>query len=370
MNKPVLLTVSGEIPPDVRMQIEEGRRPRADYLELARKIDADLIDYRAARSSTGLLGRALEWLGGANAMLAYACWKVRGQYRAIVTDGEQVGLPLALILKLRPGIRPAHLMIVHIISAAKKLPFLDWFRVHSHIDRFLVYSRWQKRFIERRWNISGERVVWTPFMVDQYFFSPSQVTPQTTSRPQICAVGLERRDYPTLMRAVEGLDLDVVVAAASPWSKYKDSTSGQHIPENVTVKKFSQYDLRQLYADSLFLVMPLEEVDFQAGVTAILEAMAMAKPVICSRVPGQKDVIIENENGRYVESGDPMALRAAIVSLLAQPEEILRLGTSARRQVEAQMNLDLYAEGLAAITRTTLDEINIPARAEQISGAP
>jgi hypothetical protein len=36
------------------------------------------------------------------------------------------------------------------------------------------------------------------------------------------------------------------------------------------VRKFTQYELRQLYADSCFMVMPLENVKFQAGVTAIL----------------------------------------------------------------------------------------------------
>ena len=61
------------------------------------------------------------------------------------------------------------------------------------------------------------------------------------------------------IKAVEGLDIDVVIAAGSPWSKYKDSTSEYPIPENVTVKKFSQYELRQLYANSTLMVMPLVE---------------------------------------------------------------------------------------------------------------
>jgi len=35
MSKPVVLTVSGVIAADIREQIESGKRPRADYLELA-----------------------------------------------------------------------------------------------------------------------------------------------------------------------------------------------------------------------------------------------------------------------------------------------------------------------------------------------
>src|SRR5262245_62013119 len=284
MSKRVVLTVSGVIAADIREQIASGRRPKADYLELARSFNADLLDYTAARMIAGRTGTVLEKLAGPNLVLAYACWKVRKSYQAIVTDGEQIGLPLATLLKLTPGTRPRHLMIVHVISEPKKIFFLDWLGVQSAIDRFITYSRWQQRFIVDRWKLGGNRVLWMPFMVDHEFFAPERVTPNFSARPQICAVGLERRDYETLLRAVEGLDVHVVIAAASPWSKRTEGVA-MTIPSNVTVRKFTQYELRQLYADSCFMVMPLENVKFQAGVTAILECMAMAKAVVCSRIP-------------------------------------------------------------------------------------
>ena len=347
MSKRVILTVSGVIAADIREQIASGKRPRADYIELAGSFNADLLDYAAARSIAGRAGAVLEKLGGPNLVLAYACWKVRKSCQAIVTDGEQVGLPLAALLKFTPGTRPRHLMIVHVISEPKKTVFLDWLGGQSAIDRFITYSRWQQRFIEERWKLNPNRVLWTPFMVDQEFFAPNRVTPSTSARPQICAVGLERRDYETLLQAVEDLDVHVVIAAASPWAKRTKGVATQSIPSNVTVRKFTQFELRQLYADSSFMVMPLENVKFQAGVTAILEGMAMGKAVICSRVPGQTDVVVEGDNGRYVPPGDPASLRAQIRRLLSQPEEIVRLGESGRKLVEGEMNLDFYVQRLA-----------------------
>jgi len=287
-------------------------------------------------------------------VLAYACFKLRRRYKLIFTDGEQVGLPLAALLKFAPGRRPRHVMLVHILSVPKKMLFLDRLGVQSHIDRFLCYSTWQKQHIERRWHLPEERVPLIPFMVDQQFFSLSKVTPAELPRPQICAVGLERRDYPTLLKAVDGLSVEVVIAAASPWSKRNDSTQGQVIPQNVAVRKFTQYDLRQLYADSRFLVMPLENVEFQAGVTAILEAMAMERAVICSRTPGQTDVIVHGENGLYVPSGDPMALRAAIQELLDAPAEAARMGKAGLQLIEREMSLDRYVERIGSIVREEL----------------
>jgi glycosyltransferase involved in cell wall biosynthesis len=357
MSNQVLLTVSGTIPADIRDQIARGTRPRADYLEMADSFSADLLDYAGARIVAGSFGRLLERIGGSDLVLAWACFKLRQRYQAIVTDGEQIGLPLAAMLKfLGIGRRPRHLMIVHIISVPKKMLFLDRLGVQSHIDRFLTYATWQKQFIEQRWNIPAERALFTPFMVDSTFFTPEHTKSTPTSQPRICAVGLERRDYPTLLRAVEGLDVEVVIAAGSPWSKRSDSTQGQSIPNNVTVRKFTQYELRQLYADSRFLVMPLENVEFQAGVTAILEAMAMERAVLCSRTPGQTDVIIEGENGQYVPPGDPVALRAAIENLLVHPETTQQLGKAGRRLVEQQMSLDCYVERLRGIVQAAIAE--------------
>jgi glycosyltransferase involved in cell wall biosynthesis len=347
MSKRIVLTVSGVIAADIREQIASGKRPRADYLELARRVNADLLDYAAARTIAGRIGAVFQRLGGPNLVLAYACWKIRRSYQAIVTDGEQIGLPLATLLKFTPGKRPRHLMIVHVISEPKKTVFLDWLGVQSTIDRFITYSRWQQRFIEERWKLGRSRVLWTPFMVDQEFFAPERVTVGSHARRQICAVGLERRDYETLLRAVEGLDVHVVIAAASPWAKRAEGVAtARTIPGNVTVQKFTQYELRQLYADSSFMVMPLENVNFQAGVTAILECLAMGKTVICRRVPGQTDVVVEGDNGRYVPPGDPVILRTEINRLLSQPEEAARLGANGRKLVEGEMSLDLYVERL------------------------
>lgn len=356
MSKGVVLTVSGVIPADIHEQIANGMRPRVDYLELARSFDADIVDHVKARTIAGRMGAILDRLGGPNLVLAYACWKVRKNYRAIVTDGEQIGLPLAALLKLTPGPRPRHLMIVHVISEPKKTVFLDWLGVQSGVDRFITYSRWQQRFIEERWKLERKRVLWTPFMVDQLFFAPERVTARPTALPQVCAVGLERRDYETLLRAVENLNIQIVIAAASPWSKRKEGIATRTIPNNVTVRKFTQYELRQLYVDSRFMIMPLEDVNFQAGVTAILECMAMGRAVVCSRVPGQTDVVVEGHNGQYVSAKDPLALRAAIQRLLSQPEEAIRLGHNGRQLVEHKMNLDVYTEGLARVLHDAINE--------------
>ena len=174
----------------------------------------------------------------------------------------------------------------------------------------------------------------------------------------ICAVGQELRDYPTLVEAVRGLDVDVVIAAASPWSKREDSSAGLDIPPNVEVGALDLFDLRQLYADAAFVVVPLQETDFQAGITTILEAMSMGKAVVCTRTTGQTDTIVDGETGLYVPPGDPDALRAAIERLLADPAESARLGAAGREWARSHADIEVvrrraWADGRQASGSST-----------------
>lgn len=355
----VLLTVSGVIDPHVEEQIARGERPLADYVAMADAFQADLIDYDTAAQQATWFGRLLAKVGGRNLLLAWVCFQLRHRYRVIFTDGEQIGIPLAILLKFFSfGARAEHHMIVHILSVGKKMLFFDWLHIQSHVDYFFVYSTWQKEFIEERWNVPGCRVVFTPFMVDENFFSPEEAGGagnllglQDEKRPILSAVGLEFRDYPTLLDAVKGLDILVVVAAGSPWSKRSDSTEGQEIPDNVIIHRFTQYELRDLYALSDFFVMPLYNVNFQAGVTALLEAMSMEKAVICSRTPGQTDVVVEGETGLYVAPEKPEELRAAIMRLLDHPEEAERLGQNGRFRILSEMSLTRYVDRLSHFVR-------------------
>lgn len=365
----ILLTVSGEIDPQIEEKTKRGERPLADYVAMARGLPADLMDYTSAREMSGWIGQVLEKIGGPNLMLAWACFRQRQNYQVLFTDGEQIGLPLALLLKFSGRRqRPKHCMIVHRISVRKKMFFLDILRIHSHIDIFFVYSTWQGDFIRTRWKQPARKVIYTPFMVDACFFSSEKIPINARSTtldvdgghvPVISAVGLEHRDYPTLIEAVRELPVVAVLAAASPWSKMHDTTTGAQLPNNVIVRRFTQYELRQLYAASRFVVMPLYPVDYQTGVTAILEAMAMSKTVICTRTPGQTDVIVDGENGLYVDPGDPDSMRSAIQWLLDHPQEADRMGRSGRRLVEQEMSLKQYVPRLARLIESVTPDGNI-----------
>jgi glycosyltransferase involved in cell wall biosynthesis len=244
-------------------------------------------------------------------------------------------------------------MIGHVLSPPKKARLHRALRLQRRVDTVVVYASEQRRFAIEELGYRPEQVVLSAFMVDTDFWRPDAVAARPT-RPLICAVGQERRDYPTLVEAVNGLDVDVAIAAVSPWSTYRDSAAGLVVPPNVTARGYDLFALRQLYAQAAFVVVPLEEADFQAGITTILEGMAMGKAVICTRTSGQTDTIVDGETGVYVPPGDAAALRAAIERLLADPAEAVRLGANGRAWVLEHAAIDAYVERLAVLVASPI----------------
>jgi glycosyltransferase involved in cell wall biosynthesis len=189
--------------------------------------------------------------------------------------------------------------------------------------------------------------VLTPFAVDTSFFAPDRVV--AAPHAMICSAGLEFRDYDTLVHAEEGTKLRTVIAAASNWSRRRNALAGRQLPANIETCQLGFADLRQLYADAEFVVMPLIETDFQAGVTTILEAMAMARAVVCTRTTGQTDVIVDGITGLYVRPHDASDLRATIERLHGDQELAARLGGAARQYVVEHCDTAVYAHSLAVV---------------------
>jgi glycosyltransferase involved in cell wall biosynthesis len=177
---------------------------------------------------------------------------------------------------------------------------------------------------------------------------------------------------------VQDLDVHVVIGAASHWSKRRNTADDAEHSPNVEVGAFDYTALRELYARSAIIVVPLDDTDFQAGVTTILEAMAMGKPVIVTHSEGQTDVVEDRRmitrgtisrarpisllralatragvsmqpTGFYVPPNDPWALRKAIVYLLDHPQERRELGAAGRRVVEELLTVEHFGERLAAL---------------------
>jgi glycosyltransferase involved in cell wall biosynthesis len=225
----------------------------------------------------------------------------------------------------------------------------------------------------RPWVGSHWTATLAPYQVDTAFWAPT--LPQA-SEPLVVAVGSENRDYGTLLSAArKAPSVRFVVAAGSHWARHTHAASDVAESVEFISEPLGFADLRDLYSRSAAVVVPLIDVDNQSGITTILEAMSMGKPVIVTASQGQRECVAgplvlasgefdysatvgrgpqvlglpaSGHTGLYVPVGDAEALAAAVKRIATDSEFGLKLGMEGRRTVQSSFTIERFVENLAA----------------------
>jgi glycosyltransferase involved in cell wall biosynthesis len=289
--------------------------------------------------------------------LAREIQRRNAEYDAVVSWGEKLSLALLMQQRIASVGKPHIAMMYQFEKTNIRVPLTI---LKKNLHAVVTWSSVQRRALIDRIGFPPERVYLIRHYVDQVFYSPRPVEDD-----MICAVGAEMRDYATLFEAIRGTGLRCHVAAdhvriPGRFRLLSDrrvpiGSIGAQAGALVTVGRKSLTELRNLYAHSRFVVVPLLPSDTDNGVTVILEAMAMGKPVICSRTRGQVDVIQEGVTGLYVPVGDAAALRAAVLSLWNEPLRAQQMGRNARAYVETHHTLEKFTGTARSAVEASLD---------------
>jgi glycosyltransferase involved in cell wall biosynthesis len=87
---------------------------------------------------------------------------------------------------------------------------------------------------------------------------------------------------------------------------------------------------------------------------SIVEAMALGKPVVATRVGGTPDAVVHGETGLLCEPADPQRLAECIRELLVSPDMRMRMGESARRRAVDMFSIRKMADRTASLYRELL----------------
>ncbi len=331
-----MMLVSARADGRLRDEVTHGCRPCPEYLRLEEHHGVELLDW------SRLKGDPRE--RSTRVCLAHARAALRRlqDLDAVFSDGEHVGVPLALGMRARRLSTP-HLMLGHHLTTKAKGRVFRLLRPQHRVTRILVHSRRQIEIAVQELGIPREKLAFVPYGVDEEFWSPRLRNEEAL----VVAVGREHRDYTTLARACRHLPVRVFVAAGSLFSPSAAQDSPAAWPANFQVEFATPAQVRDWYARAAVVVVPLLPNDFQAGVTVILEAMAMAKAVVVTATAGQRDVIENGVTGVMVPPGDEHVMREVMSRLLELPAERRRLGANARDAVLSAFSLNAYAGALA-----------------------
>jgi glycosyltransferase involved in cell wall biosynthesis len=302
-----------------------------------------------ARAMATAINKPLYGIGGYGGDFATVLASLRriNQADVVFSTVDTVGIPL-ILLKQAGLVRPPLVYIS--IGLPERLAQLRGDRMKRLYARALrgtqaivAYAESEAHQLRAWLGASAPQISFVPFGVDVHAFRP---LPEATPETDVVTVGADpRRDFALLVR----------IAARRPELSFRIVASAEHaraltdVPDNVAVETdIPLEEVRDRLAQARVVALPVRDNSYSGATTTLLQAMAMAKPVVVSRT----DAIAagyELEDGvncRLVTPGDAAAFERALVVTLAGADAASVLGIRARETVERSLTWERYTNAL------------------------
>jgi glycosyltransferase involved in cell wall biosynthesis len=283
----------------------DARKHRANASALAAVLQRYPVDVVNSQSSRDR--QALAWLRLTGRLQAPLIVTRRQMPRTFYLENWLVSRLVAQVVAVSQAVAAA---LLRRGTPARKLTIIPNGLVVSRIDvpvSAAALQEWKKR------------VAW----------DPSRRTIGVVARP---------KDQDVVIRALDSVrtPVNLVLAGVDPTSKLGRMAAAVPPPHTVVCLPFNP-DVRPLY-DLLDLVLVPSRSEGLSQ--ALLEAMALGKPVIASAATGNLDVVTDGVNGRLVDPLAPDAWASAIEKLLGDPLLAGRLAQAGRHTARVTFALE------------------------------
>lgn len=192
------------------------------------------------------------------------------------------------------------------------------------IDRYVVWANHEIKCYSQEFGLPENKFIFIP-----YHTTLETVHFQVKDKGYLFSGGNFARDYKTLINAVKGLPVRLLIACTRP-----EIFKHIEIPENVEVKGFSHDEYIKKMAACRINIVPLAAgLLHSGGQQTFLNSMFMKKPTIVTDPKGGADYIENNVDGILTQPGDVLALRNAIMELYEDPPKARWMGENAGRKV-------------------------------------
>jgi len=234
-------------------------------------------------------------------------------------------------------------------------------------DRVVTVSREQRRLLLRR-GIERQRLVLVPNVIDAEALAPQAargpaVRPRLgvpDAAPMIGVFGrlARQKGIDVLLEAagrVRALrpDCHFLVVGGGPLRAELEARAARlGLGSSV---RFLGYrtDVATLMAACDVIALPSRAEGLPL---ALLEALALGRPVVAARVGGVPDVVRHERHGLLIQPGSATALAAAVLRLLDDPQLAARLAAAGRERVRRRHAPELAARRLASVYRAVVAE--------------
>jgi glycosyltransferase involved in cell wall biosynthesis len=299
-----------------------------------------------AKLGDGVARSLVEAVGGYGGDFASILASLRAANKSdvILSTVDRVGIPLILLANLGLVRRPIVYTAVGLPERLVQLRGTIARRLYRRALRrtrvILSYAESEVAWLREWLGPGGPTVVFIPFGVDVHAFHDGHDADVSVD---VVSVGADpHRDFELLVGVaarLPELSFDLVA------TEDRRRMLGE-LPANVSFASgLSLEQVRARLAAARVVALPVKPNSYSGATTVLLQAMALAKPVVVSRT----DAIAagygleDRTNCRLVEPGDPEAFEQALLETLADPG---MLGARARETVELGFSWERYTSAL------------------------
>ncbi len=199
--------------------------------------------------------------------------------------------------------------------------------------------------------------------IDPEHFTPAPEPEGKSVRFLILARLIAMKGIAVAVAALEqvrarGVDAELVICGApdpgNPTSIPQEHIDASAQSPGVTFKG-QVSDVRPEIAQAHAMLVP--SLGGEGLPRAALEAAALARPIIASDIPGNRDIVSHEGTGLLVPPGDAKALADAMCYVAANSEDRAAWGQAARRRVEAEFSAQSIRHHHLALYQTLAREL-------------
>jgi glycosyltransferase involved in cell wall biosynthesis len=260
-------------------------------------------------------------------ILAIRLYSMRRNYDSVVLGSGRSDILFSLMQSILPFKKVPCVMIDCLWSKNPnvlryKFNKMIFQIVNKSVDRFVVWAKHEKKAFAQTFCLPEEK----------FFFIPYHTTIEVykdlvaVEGDYIFSGGNSDRDYSTLIEAVRGLPINVVIGTT-----LKDIYPIGSLPDNVIIKALTHEDYLSILAGCRINVVALSPGKLRsAGQQTFLNSMLLGKPTIVTDDKGPDGYIENGLDGIYIKPNDPVSLREAILFVLNNPDEAKEMGLKSK----------------------------------------
>jgi len=221
--------------------------------------------------------------------------------------------------------------------------------IYDQIDVIVATSR----FLEEKCREMGlnRRFFRLPNFVDVEDYRP-EFTPRAGPVIYFGRLSREKGIF-TLMKSMEGLGVGLKVVGEGPLRTELEAWATATRGSIEFLGRLEGEELHREIRESAVAVIPSEW--YEAFGRTVIEAYALGKPVIGSRIGGIPELIKEGETGLTFNPGDIVDLRKKLTELLSDPSACVAMGRAGRTLVENNFSSEVYYQGLMSAYRQAME---------------